>query len=99
MIVRALLLFAALGAVASAPADARPRDREQDKVFRGIQEGKIMPLRVIEARIIPRMPGFVYLGPELAEGGRYRLKFMRGARVVWIDVDPRTGEVVAKSGF
>ena len=99
MIVRALLLFAALGAVASAPADARPRDREQDKVFRGLQEGRFMPLRVIEARIIPRMRGFAYLGPELAPGGRYRLKFMRGAQVVWIDVDARTGEVVGKSGF
>jgi uncharacterized membrane protein YkoI len=95
---RILLLLAALGAVATAPADARPRDKEQDQVFRGLQEGRIMPLRVIEARIVPRMQGFTYLGPELV-GARYRLKFMRGSQVVWIDVDARTGDVIGKSGF
>lgn len=94
-----LLLAAALGAAASAPADARPRDKEQDQVFRGLQEGRMMPLRVIEARIVPRMRGFTYLGPELVGGGRYRLKFMRGPQVVWIDVDASTGEIVGKSGF
>ena len=98
MIVRALLLLSALGALVAAPADARPRDREQDRLFRGIQDGSVLPLRVIEARIIPRMRGFDYIGPELI-GNRYRLKFMRGARVVWIDVDPRTGEIIGKSGF
>jgi hypothetical protein len=100
MIMRILLLFAALGSAALAPADARPRDREQDKAFRGTQQGRIMPLRLIEARIVPRMPGFDYLGPELSPGGdRYRLKFMRAAQVVWIDVDARTGEVIGRSGF
>ena len=98
MIVRALILLSALGALAPAPADARPRDREQDRLFRGIQDGSVLPLRVIEARIIPRMPGFDYIGPELV-GNRYRLKFMRGAQVVWIDVDPRTGQIIGKSGF
>jgi hypothetical protein len=94
-----LFLLAAFGAAASAPADARPRDKEQDQVFRGLQEGRMMPLRLIEARIVPRMRGFAYLGPELVPGGRYRLKFMRGPQVVWIDVDARTGEILGKSGF
>ena len=98
MIVRSILLLCALGALVPAPVDARPRDREQDKLFRGIQDGSVLPLRVIEARIIPRMPGFDYIGPELV-GDRYRLKFMRGAQVVWIDVDPRTGQIIGKSGF
>ena len=101
MIARLLLLFAAFGMTAVstvAPADARPRDREQDDVFKGTKEGRILPLRLIEARIIPRMRGFDYIGPELI-GNRYRLKFMRGAQVVWIDVDPRTGQIIGKSGF
>jgi hypothetical protein len=98
VIVRALILLCALGALVPAPADARPRDREQDRLFRGIQDGSVLPLRVIEARIVPRMRGFDYIGPELV-GNRYRLKFMRGAQVVWIDVDPRTGEIIGKSGF
>ena len=96
-----LLLLAALGTTALTPtADARPRDREQDAAFKGTKEGRFIPLRVIESRILPRMRGFDYLGPELDPGiGLYRLKFMRGAQVIWIDVDARTGEVVGKSGF
>ena len=100
MIIRAfLLLLPALVALAPASADARPRDREQDDVFRGTQEGRFLPLRMIEARILPRMRGFDYIGPELVRGGIYRLKFMRGPNVVWIDVNARTGEVVGKSGL
>lgn len=58
-----------------------------------------MPLREIEARVIPRMNGADYLGPELDAGsGRYRLKFMRGGRVIWVDVDARTGRPIGRSG-
>jgi hypothetical protein len=94
-----LLLLAALGSAALAPAGANPRDREQDKVFKNIQQGRYVPLRAVEGRIIPRMRGFDYLGPELLPGDRYRLKFMRGGQVVWIDVDARSGQIVGKSGF
>lgn len=96
------LLMAAtvLSAAASAPAAAGPREREQAAAFQGTREGRIIPLRLIEARIVPQMRGFSYLGPEYyADIGRYRLKFLRGQRVVWIDVDARTGDVIGKSGF
>jgi hypothetical protein len=95
-----LLLSLALVGTAVAPAaDARPRDREQDEAFRGTQQGRLVPLRAIEARILPRMRGFSYLGPEFDPGlGRYRLKFIRGPQVIWIDVDARTGEVIGMSG-
>jgi uncharacterized membrane protein YkoI len=99
MIARFLILFAAIGMTAAVPADARPRGREQDDVFRGTQEGRILPLRMIEGRILPRMRGFDYIGQELIRGETYRLKFMRGAQVVWIDVDARTGQIIGKSGF
>jgi hypothetical protein len=96
-----LLLAAAVGAAGlAAPAEAKPRDREQEAAFKGTQSGRIIPLRAIEARIVPQMRGFSYLGPEYyADIGRYRLKFLRGQRIVWIDVDGRTGEVIGKSGF
>jgi hypothetical protein len=98
-----LFLLAVLAAGAAMPplAGARPpRVREQDEVFRGTQQGRFMPLRAIENRIVPKMRGYDYLGPELESGiGRYRLKFMRGQQVVWIDIDARTGEIVGRSGF
>ena len=98
MISRILVLLAAFGMTALAPAaDARPRDREQDAAFRGAQEGRIMPLQNIRARI--RIPGARYIGTELdPRTGRYRLKFMRGSQVIWVDVDARTGDVIGRSG-
>jgi hypothetical protein len=99
---RFAFLLGALAALAAAiPAAAHPpRPRDQDVAFQGRRDGRFMPLRAIEARIMPQMRGFDYLGPELdPEAGRYRLKFMRGPRVVWLDVDARTGQVVGRSGF
>ena len=99
---RTLLILAALaGAALPVTAGARPpHDREQDEAWKGTRQGRFLPLPHIENKIVPKMRGFVYLGPELDAGaGRYRLKFMRGPRVIWIDVDARTGEVVGRSGF
>jgi hypothetical protein len=96
------LVVALLGltAAVSAPAAAGPREREQAEAFKGARDGRIIPLRAIEQRIVPAMRGFSYLGPEYyAEIGRYRLKFLRGPKVVWIDVDARTGDVIGRSGF
>jgi hypothetical protein len=95
-------LLAVTAATAALPgaAAAGPREREQAEAFKGARDGRIIPLRDIETRIVPRMRGFDYLGPEYyADIGRYRLKFLRGQRVVWIDVDARTGEVTGRSGF
>ena len=44
------------------------------------------------------MEGYTYLGPEFdPDELRCRLKSIRGGRVVWIDVDARTGKVVGRS--
>jgi hypothetical protein len=100
MVKRSRLLLAFAGIILiPAVGDARPHQREQDEAFRGTRDGRIMPLRVIESRVIPQMRGAQYLGPELdVASARYRLKFMRGGQVIWIDVDGRTGEVLARSG-
>ena len=93
-----ILLAAAI--LAPAASDARPRPRDHDAAFAATQQGRFLPLRAIEGRIVPQMRGFTYLGPELDVGsGRYRLKFVRGSRLVWIDVDARSGEVIGRSGF
>ena len=94
-----LLIAALIGVATSLPADSRPPHREQDAALRAMQEGRILPLKAIEAMIVPRMRGFNYLGPELdVSTGRYRLKFMRGPQVIWIDVDGRTGQILSHSG-
>ena len=99
-ILRLPLLLAAIGLAASqAPGGVREQGREQDEALRALKQGRIKPLPVIENRIVPKMRGFHYLGPELdVSAGRYRLKFIRGAQVIWIDVDARTGQVIGQSG-
>jgi len=85
--------------VALTPAGA-VRPREQDTAFKQAQRGRIMPLRQIEQRVRehPSMRGATYLGPEFNEAAaRYRMKFMRGDRVVWIEVDARNGRVLETS--
>ena len=97
------LLAAALasGLLASpALADRKPGDRgrDQDRAFQATREGRSMPLPMIERRVLPGMGDADYLGPEF-NGRTYRLKFMRGGRVIWIDVDAATGRVVGRSGM
>jgi len=75
--------------------DDRPRD--QDRAFRATQEGRSMPLPQLERRVIPRMGGADYLGPEY-RGRTLRMKFMDQGKVIWVDVDPMTGRIIGKSG-
>jgi len=92
-----LLLAAVAAAVTAAPATAE-RPRDQDRAFQATREGRSMPLPMIERRVLPGMGDADYLGPEF-DGRTYRLKFMRGGRVIWIDVDAATGRVVGRSGM
>jgi hypothetical protein len=99
-IMRFLFLLAAAG-LAAAPivaptlADARglQRDRDQNAAYRAMQEGRILSLPEIRGRV--RVPGAEFIGAEF-DGRVYRLKYMRGADVIWIDVDARTGRVVGR---
>ena len=67
------------------------------------KEGKRMPVLVLTARDSwsDKVAGLDagaddYLGPEL-NGDTYRLKFMRGGRVIWVDVDAATGRILRRS--
>jgi len=103
-----LLSLCAASALVATPALGRPngevarlasldRSRDQDRAFREKQQGRSMPLPQIERRVLPHMGGADYLGPEL-RGQNLRMKFMDNGRVIWVDVDPRTGRIVGKSG-
>jgi hypothetical protein len=104
---RALLLTVCALAAASPALAMRPADdvrlawndrpRDQDRAFRATKEGRAMPLPQIERRVLPHMGGADYLGPEL-RGRNLRMKFMDNGKVIWVDVDPRTGRILGKSG-
>jgi hypothetical protein len=93
------LVAATIAGLALSPVAGARRVRDQDRALEARQAGRIMPLHEIEARIIAQMPGCEYLGPEFdANSGVYRLKFMRGPRVIFVDVDGRDGRIIGRSG-
>jgi hypothetical protein len=100
MLMRIFVAASLAGLLVAPDATAQQRRlRDQDEVLRARQSGQVMPLNQIESRIVPGMSGADYLGPEFdASSGVYRLKFMRGGRVIWVDVDGRTGQVLGRSG-
>ncbi len=94
---RTFLLLALVGATAAGPAAAEPGG-EQGQVRKEMRAGNVRPLREIEQRVLPTMPGMQYLGPEYDPAAMaYRLKFIRDGRVVFVDVDARSGEVIRQS--
>lgn len=88
--------------VACAPqADALDGKRrgEQSEAREQFMAGQVKSLRDIESRIIPRMRGMQYLGPEYDAGSQvYRLKFLDSGRVIFVDVDARTGAILRQTG-
>ncbi len=94
------IVLSALGAftafaVTAVPVQAVQRDNEQKAARAQMMAGKGKSLRSIENKVLPRMAGSQYLGPEYDPSAQvYRLKFIEDGRVVFIDVDGRTGAIL-----
>ena len=95
----ALLPLAALCMTALTPAaSALDRRSEQNDARAQMMAGKVKSLRSIENRILPKMAGSEYLGPEFDPVAQvYRLKFIKEGRVVFVDVDGRTGAILRRT--
>ncbi len=88
-------LLAVSGSVQALP-DQVLRDHQAARAARA--EGRILPLREIERRVVPQMRGAQYLGFDYdPDRGIYTLKFLRDGAVIWVDVDGRTGQVTGRS--
>ena len=86
----------AIGGVA-APAHAQDSS-PQGEARKEMRAGNALSLREIERRVLPTMRGAEYLGPAYDSAARaYRLKFIRKGRVLFVDVDARTGKVLRRS--
>ena len=78
--------------------DFHPDQQEQDAVRQATHAGNVFSLHIIMQRVVPTMPGSQYLGLEYdGEAMAYRLKFIRDGRVVFVDVDARTGQVLNRT--
>jgi len=93
----AALVAAVLSVPLTAPqAHANPGD-EQGQVRKEMRAGNVRSLREIEQRVLPTMAGMQYLGPEYDPAAMaYRLKFIHEGRVLFIDVDARSGQVLSR---
>jgi hypothetical protein len=94
---RRFLALCACALLLAPPAAAEP-GREQGEVRKEMRAGNVRSLREIERRVLPMMPGMQYLGPEYDPAAMaYRLKFIRRGRVVFVDVDARSGSIINES--
>ena len=97
-----LLLSFAAGALlvtgfAPAPVAALTRT-DQGEARKEMRAGNILRSREIEARILPTMRGAEYLGFAYdSTAMAYRLKFIRDSKVIFVDVDARTGRILRRS--
>jgi uncharacterized membrane protein YkoI len=95
MLNRTVILTVLASIALLAPVMADPRRGEQNEARQDMKAGKVKSLREIEANIVPRMRGMQYLGPEYDPSAQvYRLKFINRDRVIFVDVDGRTGSVL-----
>jgi len=91
----ARLLFAPLLLALPLAAQAKPPRDAQEEARKEVREGNVRSLRDIERRVLPTKRDMQYLGPEYDPAAMaYRLKFIRDGRVVFVDVDARSGQVL-----
>ena len=78
---------------------AQSQQREdQGEARKEMKAGNQLSLREIERRILPQMKDAEYLGPAYdAVAHAYRLKFIKEGRVMYVDVDARTGKIINRS--
>jgi len=88
------LSLLSLTAFSASDSHARGGREEQDAARQAMLDGNVMPFSVIKRRVERRMRDSTYLGSEFHQSrNRYRLKYIRDGKVVWVDVDGRTGEI------
>ena len=101
---RAALALFTSGLIAFVPLVSSAREQrqgDQSAAFKDTLTGTVKSLRSIENQIVPNMEarGATYIGQEYYQDDqRYRLKFMRGKSLIWVDVDGKSGAIVGQAG-
>ncbi len=94
-----LISGAALALTAGEPRFDRAQSyRDQDAALAARKQGRILPLREIENRVVPHVRA-QYIGFDFDSASAvYTLKFLRERSVIWVMVDGRSGNVIGRSG-
>ncbi len=91
-------LLALAGSAVPANAD-NGRDGDQKAARQAMLDGEVMPFSIIKRRVERAMTDAAYVGvaPPPREGV-YRMQFLReDGKVVWVDVDGKTGNIIART--
>jgi uncharacterized membrane protein YkoI len=76
------------------------RGDEQAEVRENMLDRKVMPFSILKRRVEQAMSGeasYVGMAPPPREGV-YRMQFLRkDGRVIWVDVDGKTGDIIART--
>lgn len=81
----------------STPAVAQDNSA-QGEARKEMRAGNVLSLREIERRVLPTMGNAEYLGPAYDSAAMaYRLKFIKNGRVMFVDVDARTGKILRRT--
>lgn len=90
-----LSLLALISLAAVQPAQARRGGDDQVDLRAQQKAGQVLTTRQIEEIVLPRMRGMQYLGPQYDSRSQiYLLKFMNRDRVIFVDVDARSGSIL-----
>ncbi|WP_375427939.1 hypothetical protein [uncultured Sphingomonas sp.] len=97
--IKSVILLAIISAAAPTATVPAQHHSDQKRAFEARREGRVLPVREIERRVVPIMPGARYLGFDFDDGPAvYTLKFLRDGQVIWVEVDGRTGNVLGRTG-
>ena len=94
-----LAFLAAVAALLVVPSMAEAQRSEQEAAYESRQQGRAMPLRNIERRVVTQMRGYDYLGNPIyfERTNIYRFTFIRRNEVVRVDADAGSGRIVDRS--
>jgi hypothetical protein len=99
MMKQALMAFTAASVAFAMPAAVVAQDNPQGAARKEMRAGNVLSLREIERRVLPTMGDAEYLGPAYDSAAMaYRLKFIKKGRVMFVDVDARTGKILRRTG-
>ena len=99
MIRQFLIAIAITGSAWAMPAAVKAQDNPQGEARKEMRAGNVLSLREIERRVLPTMGNAEYLGPAYDSAAMaYRLKFIKNGRVLFVDVDARTGRILRRTG-
>lgn len=99
MMMLASLVILATAANAPIATAFEQRRTEQARAYEETRQGRLLSPRLIEARVVPMMKDYQYLGFDLDfSSGIYTLKFLRDGNVVWVEVDGHNGQVLGRTG-